>query len=515
MTLLRGVTLIVAVIGGGTLIASADEDPLPKGARARWSSPGLASAGPVGAIAISADGKRGASGSKDGTVRLWAADSGKEQRALASHEGEVKAVIFSPDGKWIASAGADKLIRLSEATSGKIQRVFRGHGDSIEALAFTPDGATLISAGQDESIILWDARTGQMTQRLMHHRRGVRCLAVTRDGKTFASGGEDRTIYLWDLPGCQEQRFFRRPGWVFALAFSGDGRSMASGGLDQTVHLHKLEANSGYDNMGGYERPVRSLVLSRDGKAVAAGNEDGRIRLWEVISRKVRREFAGHAGGVRAIALFPNETRLLSGGEDGKILVWELAGAAVAKPRAALQPAAQEKEWQSAWHALGGGAEESYHAMEQFRADPDSWLKFLDARLEPLFTMKQRLTALLLELESEKFNVRQRVSEEMEKLGELTIPFLEEKLQEQLTLETKRRIERVITRVTPTDPEAPSMFLRLWRTIEILEALATPSARATLLRMSRETPDARIRREAEAALARFNGLSGKMNNYLK
>src|SRR5262249_47736714 len=85
------------------------------------------------------------------------------------------------------------------------------------------------------------------------------------------------------------------------------------------------------------------------GKLVAAGNEDGRIRLWEVISRKVRREFASHAGGVRAIALFPDETRLLSGGEDGKILVWELAGAAVAKPRAALDAATQEKEW----HARG------------------------------------------------------------------------------------------------------------------------------------------------------------------
>jgi WD domain, G-beta repeat len=514
MTLLQGVTLIVAV-AGGTFVAGADDEPLPKGAVARWWSPGLASAGPVGALAISADGKRGASGSKDGTVRLWAADSGRELRILPSHEGEVKAVVFSPDGKWIASAGADKLIRLSETTSGKIQRVFRGHVDCIEALAFTPDGATLISAGQDEAIILWDAHTGQMTQRLMNHRRGVRCLAVTRDGKTFASGGEDRTIYLWDLPGCQEQRFFRRPGWVFSLSFSGDGRSMASGGLDQTVHIHKLEANNGYDNMGGYERPVRSLALSRDGKAVAAGNEDGRIRLWEVISREVRREFAGHAGGVRAIALFRDETRLLSGGEDGKILVWELAGAAATKPRAALEPALQEKEWQAAWHALGAGAEESYHAMEQFRADPDSWLKFLDARLEPLFTMKQRLTALLVELESERFNVRQKVTEEMEKLGELTIPFLEEKLQEQLTLETKRRIERVITRVTPADPEAPSMFLRLWRAIEILEALATPPARATLLRMSRETPDARIRREAEAALARLKGIDGKTNNNLK
>jgi hypothetical protein len=515
MTLFQGVTLIVAVAGGGTFVAGGDDEALPKGALARWRSPGLDAAGPVGALAVSADGKQAASGFKDGTARLWATDSGRELRVLATHEGEVKAVVFSPDGKWIASAGADRLVRLSETSSGKIQRVFRGHRDTVEALAFTPDGATLISAGQDEAIMLWDAHTGQMTQRLMHHRRGVRCLAVARDGKTFASGGEDRTIYLWDLPGCQERRFFRRPGWVFSLAFSGDGRLLASGGLDQTVHLHKLDANSGYDNMGGYERPVRSLALSRDGKAAAAGNEDGRIRLWEVISRKVRREFTGHAGGVRAVALFPDETRLLSGGEDGKILVWELAGAAVAKPRAPLEPVAQEKEWQAAWHALGGGAEESYRAMEQFRADPDSWLMFLDARLEPLFTMKQRLISLLLKLESEKFNVRQKVSEEMEKLGELTIPFLEEKLQEQLTLETKRRIERVITRVTPADPEAPSMFLRLWRAIEILEALATPSARATLLRMSRETPDARIRREAEAALARLKRIDGKTNNNLK
>src|SRR5215813_9059102 len=58
----------------------------------------------VNCLAYAPDGKTLATGSKDGTVRLWDA-AGKERATLPGHERMVTALAFAPDGKTFATAG--------------------------------------------------------------------------------------------------------------------------------------------------------------------------------------------------------------------------------------------------------------------------------------------------------------------------------------------------------------------------------------------------------------------------
>jgi WD40 repeat protein len=73
----------------------------------------------VTSLAFSPDGSRLASGSLDGTVKLWDVATGQEVLTLTGHNGPVTGVAFAPDhqGRWLASCGDDGSVRVWEANT--------------------------------------------------------------------------------------------------------------------------------------------------------------------------------------------------------------------------------------------------------------------------------------------------------------------------------------------------------------------------------------------------------------
>jgi WD40 repeat protein len=63
-------------------------------------------------IRFSQDGQFIATGSADGTVKVWEAETGKELVTLTGHTGIVSGVAFSPDGTRLATASRDGTMRV-------------------------------------------------------------------------------------------------------------------------------------------------------------------------------------------------------------------------------------------------------------------------------------------------------------------------------------------------------------------------------------------------------------------
>ena len=168
-----------------------------------------------------------ASGSGDGTIRVWHLDSGsapidRPQMTLTAHTDGVVALAFSPDSmaqyNWVLASGSrDDTLRLWKLTAGEPtprSLALHGHTADVHAVAFSPDGKTLASGSSNETIRLWNVHSGEHHKTLYGHRDGVTSLAFSPDGTTLASASLDNTILLWEFePELTQNRW----------DFNGDG----------------------------------------------------------------------------------------------------------------------------------------------------------------------------------------------------------------------------------------------------------------------------------------------------
>ncbi len=116
-------------------------------------------------IAFAPDGKvLAATSTRDGTIFLLDAETGRELRRLGGPENRSKALAFSPDGKILAT-GVDVSLLLPErelaislwdvAAHGEVVRIL-AHHSGIGALVFSPDGKRLASVSDDATALVWD-----------------------------------------------------------------------------------------------------------------------------------------------------------------------------------------------------------------------------------------------------------------------------------------------------------------------------------------------------------------------
>eukprot|EP00164_Ancoracysta_twista_P011620 GFYU01017972.1.p1 GENE.GFYU01017972.1~~GFYU01017972.1.p1 ORF type:complete len:340 (-),score=32.30 GFYU01017972.1:344-1231(-) len=105
----------------------------------------------------------------------------------------------SHDGNCLLVGSLDSRVRLLDKFNGELLNEFRGHSNTMYKVdcLLTGDDAFVISASDTGTIYIWDLVEGQLTHTLHGHQRACLGLSMHPEENMLLSSSADGTVKIW------------------------------------------------------------------------------------------------------------------------------------------------------------------------------------------------------------------------------------------------------------------------------------------------------------------------------
>ncbi len=236
----------------------------------------------------------------------------EEVRLVVQIGHDIDLVRISPDGKLAATGSYEGSIKLWDVETGWLVRTLSGHHKAVIDMQFSPDSKYLLSGSEVGLIIQWDIHLGEPRFQADDLGDEVYCISYSPKGTYFAAATWD-TINIYLSEKGELVNSIHSGGDIenidaVALNFSADENTLLSLNYDSFILLDTktgglkklLEPESGSD--------MSSAFISPDGKSIIYTKLQGSsvwvcdIRSGEVVWR----DFREMKANVENIGLYPD-----------------------------------------------------------------------------------------------------------------------------------------------------------------------------------------------------------------
>jgi WD40 repeat protein len=292
------------------------------------------------AAALSLDRTRVIARSRDGTLRVLEANSGRVLRAFSG----ARRYVVSPTGDRIVSltAGSAPLV-LDVATGAELFRCGDRDSATVWTATFNAKGDTLLVADKEGIFRSWDVRSGKVTSTTPAFPGTLSPDDVVSPGlRWLITFDHHQLTGIWSIGDWQRKRIAVSgvsdtvpSPFAFASnpSFTEDERSMVihSGGsetamTDIPASAWAIDLATGKATLlnGGHSSYIKWSAFSKDGRFIITTSEDETACVWDAKSGKRLHTLTGHEGWVLAGSFSDDDTRVVTFGRDLTARVWDV-----------------------------------------------------------------------------------------------------------------------------------------------------------------------------------------------
>lgn len=322
----------------------------------------------IRALDVSPDGKLIASGSLDGNVIIWNAETGEEIRRFSfstpeqniefydvqfSKKGERLAISgfeifivfdtrtwekrqienekfidknvllnawkiqFSPLEKTIALGTFTGEVVFLDAGTLEILRVLKLHQSNIKSLAFSADGKTLATASWDRTVKFIDVQTGEIVNELRGHFAGVHEISFSPDGKTLATAAADFNLNLWNAEQVSKSNSILTNASIAAFDASGENALVWNNSNFEFADWNlrdKQKKRAAKLNINAF-----SISVNRKKNHVIFGERDGIVSIFDAANGAEIKRIKAFEKNIFAAVFAPDGKRFYAADESGSV----------------------------------------------------------------------------------------------------------------------------------------------------------------------------------------------------
>ncbi|MCA8915512.1 MAG: protein kinase [Planctomycetes bacterium] len=243
----------------------------------------------ISAVAVTADGKYGAAGTKSGKVLFYNLKRGTQLGTSSGGRRRITSIAFSPDGSMAACGNDDGALVLFDISGTSVKTTnLSSVDDDVVGLSFDTSGNTLYVAARDSQITRFNPKTKTKIGSFASGLDNAFCMEISPDNKWLAVGGDDGRVAVFDANRLVLKKTLDGPGddKIMRVAFSSDSNQLMAGSIGDDVGVWDMQklTDKPTKEYKGLSEWIQGLGFSEDGRRCAGFDNEERIVIWDAKS---------------------------------------------------------------------------------------------------------------------------------------------------------------------------------------------------------------------------------------